>query len=164
MSKIFDGKITKVVWFEEPTCTVDLSKKEDQLRLAKDWYFNVITEKTVKGIKIEKSIEFKVSNGFEYEGSVPRIFWVVITPTEPGAWAGYCIHDFMYIAVKMGLCTRAEADRLLYLALKMHYGEPKPSTVYSGVRVGGWWNAGKKLTAQEKLDGQWLLETFGKAV
>lgn len=82
--------------------------------------------------------------------SVPRIFWNILPP-----WGKYgkaaVLHDWLY---HKQTYTRARTDKIFLEAMKV-LGVPwhRRSTIYWGVRVGGWvaWNQHKKKrTSSEK--------------
>lgn len=68
--------------------------------------------------------------------SVPRFFWRLIPPTGRYTRAAV-VHDFLYRTPR--LCTRAQADAVLYEAMKFpcHVGFFTRWTIYAGVRLGG---------------------------
>lgn len=68
--------------------------------------------------------------------SVPRFFWRFLPPTGRYTRAAV-VHDFLYRTP--GLCTRAQADAVLYEAMKFpcHVGFFTRWTIYAGVRAGG---------------------------
>lgn len=75
--------------------------------------------------------------GFETDfASVPQLLWNLLPPTGRYTRAAV-VHDFLYRTP--GLCTRAQADAVLYEAMKFpcHVGFFTRWTIYLGVRVGG---------------------------
>lgn len=136
--------VVAVEWDLEPVCTVLPQEKDDRLKLMQPWRFRAIYDD-------RPAVTHIVPTGFRFEGSVPRVFWRIVTPTDPAAWAGFCAHDWAYLLVKIGLIDRADADRILYLALRRNgFGWAQSRAVYSAVRSFGWVYAGADLTDTEK--------------
>ncbi len=145
MKSIFPSKITAVSWDSEPTCTVHPTDKDDRLELTQDWLFIVYGKLSAISIHPRK--------GFRFEGSVPRPFWRVITPTDPAAWSAFCIHDFCYLLVKRGLIEREQADELLFLALRKNgYNWFTATAIYRSVRIFGGTYASTPITASEAAE------------
>ena len=145
MRSIFPEKIVAVSWDQQPRCTVLPQAKDDRLQLTEDWLFFVLGQLGV--------ISVRPRRGFRFEGSVPRIFWRIITPTDPAAWAAFAIHDFCYLLVKAGLITRLQADQLLYLALRLAgYSWFIAAGVYRSVRLFGGAYASEPLTELERAE------------
>lgn len=135
--------IKAVYWVSEPVCTVLPQEHEDRLKLVEKWSFCIVRADG-------SGEEFRVPAGFRFEGSVPRLFWRLITPTDPAAWAGFCAHDWLYLLVKIGKISRADADRVLKLALERNgFGWFVVGGVYAGVRSCGWRYSGKPLSRME---------------
>ena len=75
----------------------------------------------------------RIPRGFRTDlASIPAI---VPIPEGPYNLAGV-IHDYLY---QTGICTRAEADRVLYDGCRL-LGVPayRSWIIYAGVRAGGW--------------------------
>lgn len=90
--------------------------------------------------------------------SIPRLLWPVLPPTGRYGKAAV-IHDWLYqkriIEIPglpgFRLCDRAEADHILLEGMQvLTVNWPTRSTVYSGVRVGGWYPWGKYRRAEAK--------------
>jgi len=140
------SRIIAVRWLKEPVCTVLPQEEDDRLQLVESW--PVLME--VAG---HRPVAYVIPAGFRFEGSVPRLFWRLITPADPAAWAAFCLHDWLYILVKIGVFTRADADECLRLALRQNgFGWLTVSAVYSGVRAFGWRYAGADLTDTERRE------------
>ena len=139
---LFPTKIKAVAWEAEPQCTVLPGEDDDRLKLTADWCFTVAGERSV--------IAVRPARGFRFEGSVPRLFWRILTPTDPAAWAAFCIHDFAYLLCKRGYCTREQADEMLFLALRRNgFSYLTAWGVYCSVRAFGGAYAAKPLTQSE---------------
>ena len=69
--------------------------------------------------------------------SIPRLLWRLLPPTGRYTRASV-VHDLLYRTP--GLCTRAQADAVLYEAMKYpcKVGFFTRWTIWLGVRVGGW--------------------------
>ena len=139
---ILSGKPIEIYWAKEPVVTFHPEKEDDRLELMEDWHFEVITKRGV--------YNFTVLTGFTFEGSVPRVFWRIITPTDPGAIAGYLIHDWLYQLCKAKLVKREHADECLFLSLKGRFPWLTVRGVYYAVCWGGADRVKKQLTASEK--------------
>lgn len=87
--------------------------------------------------------------------SIPRMLWTLLPPT--GAYGkAAVVHDWLYqkrlittlwpttdVPVRSRLCSRGEADHTLLEAMQvLGVTWPTRSTIYAGVRTGGWvtWN------------------------
>jgi len=84
---------------------------------------------------------FEVPAGFKYSGSIPKIFWTILTnPYDPRCVRGFCIHDYLY-QVTPPVCSRETADEKLRQCL-INDGKDKESveTVYTTVRSVGWYS------------------------
>jgi hypothetical protein len=144
MSLIIKSKPIELYWAKEPVVTFHPEKEDDRLELMEDWHFEVITKKGVH--------RFTILAGFTFEGSVPRMFWRVITPTDPGAIAGYLIHDWLYQLAEMKFVKREDADECLFLAIKGRFPWLTVRGVYYAVRLGGGDRMKKPLSAGEKYE------------
>jgi len=74
--------------------------------------------------------------GFRFKGSIPRIFWTIVTnPYDPTGARAFCIHDYLY---DTHLCSRKNADLKLLQCL-LNDGMPKETadTIFSTVRIAG---------------------------
>jgi hypothetical protein len=143
---LFNDEIVNVNWEKEPVCTVLFNEEDDRLKLIGQYSF-VVTSRTGKDVILT---EITIEDGFRFEGSVPRFFWRVITPTDPSAWSAYAIHDFCYLLCKKGLCTREQADELLYQAMRKNkIGLFTSLSVYRSVRMFGGVYAKSPLTPLE---------------
>jgi hypothetical protein len=139
---IITSKPISLYWAKEPVCTVHPKAEDDRLELMEDWNFEIITKRSVHRLTILA--------GFRFEGSVPRVFWRIITPTDPAAWAAFLTHDYAYQLCKAKLMKREDADECLFLALKDRYNWFTVRSVYYAVRVGGGSHVKKPLTESEK--------------
>lgn len=82
--------------------------------------------------------------GFRFRGSVPRLFWRVVTPYSPKCLRGFCIHDHLY---ETHTCSRKDADKKLKQVI-LADGEDKETSevIYLAVKgFGGpsWKKSGK---------------------
>lgn len=92
------------------------------------------TKETIRGTATTRIV---IPTGFVTDfASVPRALWNLLPPTGRYTRAAV-IHDFLYRTP--GLCTRAQADAVLYEAMKYpcHVGFFTRWTIWAGVRVGG---------------------------
>lgn len=139
---IIRSKPIAIHWEREPVCTIVPGADDDRLLLVDDWHFTIQTKQGFHSLTILA--------GFRFEGSVPRALWRVITPTDPAAWTGFLIHDFLYQLCKAFLIRREDADECLFLALKGRFNWLTVRGVYYAVRWGGEDHVKKPLTAAEK--------------
>lgn len=144
MSLIVKSKPIALHCDHEPVCTVVPDATDDRLKLMEDWTFEIVTKNSVHKLTILA--------GFRFEGSVPRPLWRIITPTEPAAWIGFLIHDFLYQLCKAKLIRREDADECLFLALKGHFNWLTVRGVYYAVRWGGGDHVKKPLSDSEKYE------------
>lgn len=100
----------QVNWHSLPVCRPRPERDDDQLELAEEWIVTITTRSETLKIHIPKR--------FCFQGSVPRFAWRICTPTDPDSWAGFAIHDFLYLLTQAGLFRREWADECLYLALR----------------------------------------------
>ena len=147
------GMPIAVYWVEEPVTQHIPRSTEDRIRLKKDMEFLIDTKDshgTLRGYKIVVKV------GFRFEGSVPSWAWSVsrITPTEPAALPGWCLHDFCYILVKLSLMTKEQADELLRLCLKDRFNAAQVKAVGFGVWAGGAPHCEPPATTNDILDIQ----------
>jgi hypothetical protein len=106
------------------------------------------------------SLYVDIPEGFETDlGSIPRLFWNLISPDSPWSSA-YVVHDWLY---RDAGPSRAICDRVLYEALGVPQrietdgGEfqvvmpiEQRIAVYRAVRLGGW-RAYRKYAAEAAL-------------
>ena len=88
---------------------------------------------------------FVITKGFWTDfGSVPKIFWNIISPWDRQCLVAFITHDYLYFK---GNVTREEADDILYELIRAYGGGWfKAQAIYRGVRAGGWvaWNEHRK--------------------
>ena len=89
---------------------------------------------------------FVIPKGFKTDfGSIPRIFWIIpgFQPIGSKMDLGYILHDFCYEKHRLGqdvTRNRKDADDLLEEAGDiMEINWTVRHTIWSGVRIGGWW-------------------------
>jgi hypothetical protein len=106
------------------------------------------------------SLYIDIPEGFETDlGSIPRIFWGLISPDSPWASA-YVVHDSLY---RDAGPSRAMCDLILYEALavpqrieeedrelQVTMPPERRIAVYRAVRIGGW-RAYRKYAAEAAL-------------
>lgn len=87
----------------------------------------------------ERGVEIRIPAGFIFDGaSVPRLFWMGISPTELGVVAPL-VHDWLYrTGGQYGALSRGDADAIFLDHMKAE-GVPgwKRWAAYLAVRVGG---------------------------
>ena len=75
-----------------------------------------------------------VPRGFVTDlGSVPRMFWWLVSPEE--IIHGAIVHDYLY---RNQIGRRTAADRLLYRSARRYIGPFRATVVWLGVRFGGY--------------------------
>lgn len=108
-------------------------------RVIQPFYYD--TAVSLRGLPIgpppEECTRIRVPAGFVTDfASIPRALWSLLPPTGKYGRAAV-IHDLLYRTP--GLATRGEADRVLLEAAKVcGCGWLVCSTIYAGVRAGGW--------------------------
>lgn len=111
----------------------------------------------------ESEVVVHIPKGFITDfASVPRIFWNIMPPNDKYGKAAV-VHDFLYstngripeMQFRKEDYTRKECDEILVEAMGvLDCGWLCRTTVYSGVRIGGWvtWaNYKKKLERANKI-------------
>jgi len=83
---------------------------------------------------------FTLPSGYQFVASVPRLFWIFISPFELGIRAPL-IHDYLYFLNEKGTCpfSRRSVDKFFY-RLMLEEGLPqwRATCGYVAVRLGGW--------------------------
>jgi hypothetical protein len=81
---------------------------------------------------------FRIPTGYETDlGSIPRIAWSIILPSDPQLAAESLFHDFGY---QGELWPRWYMDRMMLAGMRSMGVKPwKRALVYSAVRIGGGW-------------------------
>ena len=147
MSEYFGSPVVGVSWDEEPCTQYVVGAKDDRLRLTKDWTFYVhLADGTI--------VMIIIFSEFRFEGSVPSAVWTLtrITNTTPEALPGWCLHDFLYLLIKLGLVAQAEADLCLEFALRGRFNVVQVTAVYRAVWTFGRLYANKPMDENEKLE------------
>lgn len=158
---IFRGNVVDIGWDSEPDCTVHPNAPDDRLELVRDFTFWLDTES--RGFT--RRVYIAAPKGFRFEGSVPRALWSALTPTEPSAWAGFCIHDFFYQLCKVKLVSRVAADKTLRLALARNdVGVLIRYAVWAAVRVGGASRMKKPLSVEERREIRSILALYSPSI
>ena len=82
-----------------------------------------------------------VPAGFKFKGSIPKLFWTVITnPYDPKCHRGFCIHDYLY-QITPPICSREEADnKLRQCMLNDEKDKESVETIFWTVRRVGWYS------------------------
>ena len=78
-----------------------------------------------------------IKAGFETDGaSIPRIFWIFYTPTNPEWLAAAIVHDGLFASEAL---TYWQANKEFWRALRMKHNNVARSAIFFGaVTLGGW--------------------------
>jgi hypothetical protein len=83
--------------------------------------------------------------------SIPRLFWNLVAPTDPGVTEAALVHDWLYqypVLTNGEYLTRVQADGVFLDVMNVvdRVARWKRRPMWLAVRVGGWkpWNAYRK--------------------